>query len=194
MDFSEILKKRRTIRLFEQKKVEKNKIISLLNAARMSSCAMNKQVIRYGVVTEKKLLKDIFDGTLWAAMVKPHRTPVWEKTSPCCFIVIHGPQENAASYVKFDVGAAVMSMELQAVELGLGCCWLGSFDKENVRKLLGIAEDRQVYAVVAVGYPAESPASIDIENGEDQSYFIAEDGRLTVPKFTVEALTDFFEV
>ena len=189
MDFSEILKKRRTIRLFEQKKVEKNKIISLLNAARMSSCAMNKQVIRYGVVTEKKLLKDIFDGTLWAALVKPHRTPVWEKTSPCCFIVIHGPQENAASYVKFDVGAAVMSMELQAVELGLGCCWLGSFDKENVRKLLGIAEDRQVYAVVAVGYPAETPQYDDISADAPTAYYLDENNVLHVPKITADEIT-----
>lgn len=193
MDFSEILKNRRTVRLFEQKKVEKEKISALLNAARLSSCAMNKQVIRYAVVTEKNLLKKIFDGTLWAALVKPRRTPVWGESAPDCFIVIHGPQESMASYVKFDVGAAVMSMELQAFDLGLGCCWLGSFDKEDVKKLLELGDDRQIYAVVAVGYPAEKPASIDIEKDADQSYFIDNDGRLVIPKYTVDALTDFYE-
>ncbi len=193
MDFAEILENRRTVRLFEQKKVEKEKISALLNAARLSSCAMNKQVIRYAVVTEKNLLKKIFDGTLWAALVKPRRTPVWGESAPDCFIVIHGPHESMASYVKFDVGAAVMSMELQAFDLGLGCCWLGSFDKEEVKKLLELEDDRQIYAVVAVGYPAEKPASIDIEKNADQSYFINNDGRLIIPKYTVEALTDFYE-
>ena len=101
------------------KKVEKDKVTAIIDAARLSSCAMNKQVLRYAAVSEKNMLKRIFDGTLWAAMVRPHRTPEWGKTAPDWFIVIHGPQESEASYVKFDVGAAVMSMEFKAEELGL---------------------------------------------------------------------------
>ena len=88
MQFCEVLAKRRTIRFFQQKKVEKEKIISLLNAARFSSCAMNKQILRYAAVTEKNMLKRIFDGTAWAAKVQPRRTPVWGKTAPDCFIVV----------------------------------------------------------------------------------------------------------
>ena len=176
-----------------EKKVEKEKIISLLNAARLSSCAMNKQILRYAAVTEKNMLKRIFDGTAWAAKVQPRRTPVWGKTAPDCFIVVHGECEKNAPFVKFDVGAAVMSMEFQAQDLGLGCCWLGSFDRQDVHELLKLGDDRYIYAVVAVGYPAEEPASEDIELADDQSYYINDNGVLTVPKYTVEALTEFYE-
>lgn len=193
MEFREILQKRRTVRLFQQKKVEREKIESMLDAARLSSCAMNKQVLRYAAVTEKSMLKKIFDGTLWAAMVRPHRTPVWGETAPDWFIAVHGPQENEASYVKFDVGAAIMSMEFQAQELGLGCCWLGSFQPEVVKELLNLGDDRKVYGVVAVGYPAEEPQYENISADDDQSYYLDENKRLTVPKYTVDAVSIFYE-
>lgn len=193
MDFEDILQKRRTIRLFQQKKVERKEIEALLNAARLSSCAMNKQVLRYAAVTEKNMLKKIFDGTLWAAMVRPHRTPVWGETAPDWFIVIHGPQESEASYVKFDVGAAIMSMEFQAQALGLGCCWLGSFQEKEVSELLQLGADRKVYAVVAVGYPAEEPQYENIGINDDQTYYLDENKQLTVPKYTVDAVTCFYE-
>lgn len=193
MDFSEILEKRRTIRFFKQQQVSKKEIISLINAARLSPCAMNKQVLRYAAVNKKSMLKNIFDGTLWAAKVKPHRTPVWGETAPNWFIAVYGPCEHEASYVKFDVGSAVMSMEFQAQNSGLGCAWLGSFDKTEVKKMLKLADDCEVYALVAVGYPAESPKYENITSNEDQSYYLNEENTLVVPKYTVEVLTEFYE-
>ena len=193
MEFCDILAKRRTVRLFQQKKVEKEKIISLLNAARLSSCAMNKQILRYAAVSEKNMLKRIFDGTAWAAKVQPRRTPVWGETAPDWFIVVYGEVEKNAAFAKFDVGAAVMSMEFQAQELGLGCCWLGSFQHDEVKDLLKLDDSRIVYAVVAVGYPAEEPQYKNINANENQSYYLDENNRLTVPKYTVEALTSFYE-
>ena len=193
MDFENILQKRRTVRLFQQKKVEKKQIESLINAARLSSCAMNKQVLRYAAVNEKNMLKKIFDDTLWAAMVKPHRTPVWGESAPDWFIAVHGPQEENASYVKFDVGAALMSMEFQAQNAGLGCCWLGSFNAAKVKELLKLGDDRKVYALLAVGYPAESPQYEDIDINVNQSYYLNENNRLVVPKYKVDAVAEFYE-
>lgn len=193
MEFCDILAKRRTVRLFQQKKVEKEKIIALLNAARLSSCAMNKQVLRYAAIHEKNMVKRIFDKTAWAAKVQPQRTPVWKESTPDWFIAVHGENESCASYCKFDVGAALMSMEFQAQELGLGCCWLGSFDHHDVHDLLKLGDDRFVYALLAVGYPAEEPKSEDIELADNQSYYIDSEGVLTVPKYTVNAITEFYE-
>ena len=192
MQFSEILEKRRTVRLYQQKKVEKEKIIAILNSARLSSCAMNKQILRYAAVNEKSLLKKIFDGTMWGAMVRPHRTPVWGETSPDWFIVVHGPQEKDAVFAKLDVGAAVMSMELQACDLGLGCCWLGSFKNDEVKDLLKLGNDRTVYAVVAVGYPAEEPKYENISLNDNQSYYLDDKNQLTVPKYAVDEISEFF--
>lgn len=193
MNFCDILEKRRTVRLFQQKKVEKEKIISMLNAARLASCAMNKQILRYAVISEKNMLKKVFDGTFWAANVKPHRTPVWGESSPYCFIAVYGPSERKAAYAKFDAGAAIMSMLFQACEAGLGCCWLGSFNQKEVKNLLNLADDSQIYALVAVGYPAEEPQYENINISDEQSYYLNTEKKLIVPKYTVAAITEFYE-
>ena len=55
-----------------------------------------------------------------------------------------------------DVAIALEHICLQATELGLGTCWIGSFDPEKVRLILGIPDDIQIIELMAVGYPAGS--------------------------------------
>jgi nitroreductase len=55
-----------------------------------------------------------------------------------------------------DLAIAVDHMTLRATELGLGTCWIGAFDQQEVKKVLGIPEGVTVIAVMPVGYPAES--------------------------------------
>jgi hypothetical protein len=58
---------------------------------------------------------------------------------------------------------------------------------------LKLDDERQVYAVVAVGYPAEEPQYKDISLNDDQSYYLDDNKRLTVPKYTVDVVTEFYE-
>ena len=61
MDFSEVLK-RRTIRQFTQEPLKKEDLCAILNAARLASCASNKQRLRYLVATESSLVAKILPG------------------------------------------------------------------------------------------------------------------------------------
>ena len=124
MDFSEVLK-RRTIRQFTQEPLKKEDLCAILNAARLASCASNKQRLRYLVATESSLVAKILPHTAYAALVQPHRDPVPGRTSPTVFIAVvcncePGPLLHA------DAGAAIQSMEFAAWERGIGCCWVGS--------------------------------------------------------------------
>lgn len=58
-----------------------------------------------------------------------------------------------------DVAIAVDHMTLQAVEEGLGSCWVCSFAEAEVKRILGIPEGVRVVALLALGYPAEAPVA-----------------------------------
>jgi nitroreductase len=54
-----------------------------------------------------------------------------------------------------DVSIALEHISLQAAQLGLGTCWIGSFDLETVRKVLEIPEGVAVIELMTIGYPAD---------------------------------------
>ena len=64
---------------------------------------------------------------------------------------------KTAGFAEGDVGMAEAYLLLQADELGLGACVIGTFVDAKVKRLLGISEGDTVRAVIAVGYPAEPP-------------------------------------
>jgi nitroreductase len=55
-----------------------------------------------------------------------------------------------------DVAIALEHISLQAADLGLGTCWIGSFDADEVRQILGIPDDIIIVELMALGYPAGS--------------------------------------
>ena len=183
MEFSALLKRRRTIRLFEQKAVADETLAALVDAARVASCASNKQRLRYTVVRTPELVLEVLKHTRWAGLVQPRRTPQPEESSPAAFIVITTTEDELSELLCADAGAAVQSIEFAACDAGLGCCWLGAIDRDAIEKLLGC--DRIVY-LAAVGYPAETPRSVDVSAGESVAYYIDENDTLTVPKIRLE--------
>ena len=58
--------------------------------------------------------------------------------------------------VLIDIAIALEHIALQATELGLGTCWIGSFETEKVRTILGIPDDIQIIELMTVGYPADT--------------------------------------
>jgi nitroreductase len=55
-----------------------------------------------------------------------------------------------------DVAIALDHMTLQAASMGLGTCWLGNYEGDEVRTLLGMPSENPVVALLALGYPDES--------------------------------------
>ena len=56
-----------------------------------------------------------------------------------------------------DLSIATAYMILEAHELGLGTCWLGSYDEGKVKEVLDIPEDVRVVSILPLGYPDEAP-------------------------------------
>ncbi|MDD5698584.1 MAG: nitroreductase family protein [Victivallaceae bacterium] len=190
MEFSELLKKRRTVRRFKQVQVFDKDIRAMLEAARLAACGANVQKLRYIVVRDKQLVKDIFDNTAWAGMVAPHRTPEWGKNAPLTFIVVITPKD-VGGIMQANAGAAIQSMEFAAAEAGLGTCWIGAYKKDNVDRLLDLPAPQETLYLLAVGYPDEEPVAEDIDPEGSMKYYLDADDVLHVPKLKIDAITEW---
>ncbi|WP_105615330.1 nitroreductase family protein [Vallitalea okinawensis] len=184
MDFFEVVKKRRSIRKFSQKKIDLELLVSCVDVARVSPQGGNKQPMKYCIITEDQLIEDIFPHTKWAGYLYPDYTPQ-EGEKPTAYIALLVDEEKQT---KADVAAGIVgqSILLTAQAQGLGSCWLGAIERGAIKELLNIPETYQLHSIIALGYPLEEPKVVDV--GEDQSirYFLDDDGCLNVPKRKME--------
>lgn len=190
MDIQDAILSRRTIRLFQQKNVPTDALRDLIDAARVTSCAANAQTLRFIVAQSPALVAQIFPCTAWAALVKPHRTPLPGVSSPTAFIAVIAPaQDKPINHA--DAGAAIQSMQLAATAHGLGCCWMGAIDRPKLAHILQLPDDKQVLYLLAIGFPAESPNSIDVSANDSVAYYLDDNNQLHVPKLRLEDVSDW---
>ncbi|MCF6176442.1 MAG: nitroreductase family protein [Victivallaceae bacterium] len=190
MNIKTAIKGRRTVRRFSQKTVSADKIKQLIDAGRVAACGGNMQRLRYVVVQDdKELLGNIFDTTAWGGFVQPKRNPVPGETAPTAFLVLTCKPDDATG-AAIDAGAAIANIQLMAYALGLGCCWIGAYKHERVDSLLELDGMQSVF-LVALGYPAESPVMEDIGIDDPAPYYLDADDVLHVPKYSVEAITEW---
>ena len=151
MAVMEAIRKRYSCRAYQDRPVEQEKLDSILEAARLAPSAKNLQDWRFVVATDKD---------------KKRRLA--EAASDQMFIADAGAIIAACSnsdYVMrcgqpigpIDVAIALEHICLQAAELGLATCWIGSFYPEKVRAVLGIPDNIAVIELMALGYPADEP-------------------------------------
>lgn len=145
MKFEEVLEKRRSIRRYKDTPVPREKILKILEAARIAPSAGHRQPWHFVVVEDKETIKKLAKSG-WAA-----GAPV--------MIVGLADQEASPSWCVNDLGIALEHIVLAATNLGLGTCWMGQTGREElVRSLLGIPDKFKVVAVIPVGVPDETPA------------------------------------
>jgi nitroreductase len=157
MDVLEAIKGRRSIRMFKNDKVPTRLIEMLVDAAQQAPSAGNVQPWEFIIIHEPKTKKELVHAALDQMFMA--EAPV--------VIVVCANEELAAKrygirgrtlYCIQDTAAAMQNILLAAYSLGLGTCWVGAFDEEGVREILGISQDVRPVAIVPVGYPAESPS------------------------------------
>ncbi len=153
MSVSDVILNRRSIRKFEQKPVEEEKLFLIREAGRLSPSASNKQNWKFVLVTEKGLLVDLAEAC---------NSQMFVAEAPAAIVVCATGDRSMGcgqSAATVDCSIAMASMMIQATELGLGTCWLGSFNPTAVKLVLDLPESYIVVAVSPLGYPAEAPAA-----------------------------------
>ncbi len=149
MDVLEAIRRRTSVRRYLDREVPAEVIDRILEAARLAPSASNRQPWYFIVVTDKEKKKKIAESGRWAGFV----------VDAPAVIVGCGDRSASPKWYPVDVSIAMEHMALEATELGLGTCWIGSFDEDVVRGLLNIPNRYGVVALLSVGYPSEASAA-----------------------------------
>ncbi len=148
---------RRSIRTFNGKEIEAEKIESILRAGMQAPSACNQQPWEFVVVRSDERKMEI-------GKINPNGKYL---TSADCLIVLLNRTENLAreGMVEQDMGACTQNMLLEVVEQGLGAVWVGVKSvpdrMEYLAKLLEIPDNTEVFAILAIGYSDETNKFVD---------------------------------
>lgn len=145
MEVFEAIQKRQSVRSYLADKVPSSKLAKILEAARLAPSAGNIQPWHFIIVTDKQKRKKLSKGRFAKFLVQ---SPV--------VLVGCGDKKASPNWYAVDTTIAMQNMVLTATSEGLGTCWIGSFNENQVKKLLRIPEKFGVIALLALGYRRET--------------------------------------
>ena len=153
MDVFAAISQRSSVRAYKATRVEEDKVRKVLEAARLSPSASNRQAWKFIVVRDKETKKKLAMAAFGQSFIG--QAPV--------VIVACGTESKAMMACgqpthTVDVSIACAYMILQAYELGLGTCWIGAFEEDDTKKILNIPENVRPVAMIPLGYPDQSPS------------------------------------
>lgn len=149
-----LIKKRRSIRLFQDKRVEQGKIKQLMESALLAPSSKGNNPWQFIVVEDRNIINKL-------SVAKEHGAK-FLAGAPLAIAVLADPQQSDV-WVE-DASIAATLLILTAQSLDLGSCWIQlrkryradkQDSEEYVKKLLAIPENLRVLCLVALGYPAE---------------------------------------
>ncbi|MDR2198639.1 MAG: nitroreductase family protein [Deltaproteobacteria bacterium] len=157
-DFLELAAKRQSCRSFSDKPVEREKLLKCVEAARLAPSACNSQPWSVVVVEDPKVVPLVAEGTMQLGANS------YIKDAKAFFVVVEETAKLMPAVAKIcesqvfargDLGGFALSLTLEAESLGLGTCILGLFDRPRLRELLNIPAEKNIFLVVAAGYPRD---------------------------------------
>ena len=156
MNVLEAINARQSIRAYQPRPVEPEKLEAVLSAANRAASAANLQAYHIYVVRDdarKQALAAAAAGQKFLA------------TAPVVLVFAVEPARSAAKYgargeqiyCMQDACAAVGNAMLAAVELGLGTCWVDAVNENLAGQAIGLSAGQRAAVILPLGYPAEQP-------------------------------------
>lgn len=155
MNFTEIALNRQSCRNYDSTRpVEKDKLIAILEAARLAPSACNGQSYHFTVFKGEKA-QEVAHACMGMGMNKfadkaPIMIAISEEAYPAT--AAFGAKVTGNDYRSMDIGIAAAYLTAEAAAQGLGTCILGWFDETKLRELAGVKHP--IRLVIALGYPA----------------------------------------
>ena len=167
----ELLRKRRSIRKFQNKKISQKKIEILQESLLRSPTSRNRKPWRFILVEDPKLMEAL-------AQSKEHGS-TFLKDAPLAFVITSDP--NVSDVWVEDCSIASIIVQLTAQSLDLGSCWIQIRNRQHnseipsedyIRTLFELPEHLRIESIIAIGIPAEEKALIPFEELNQEEYFI----------------------
>ena len=161
MTVNEIIKNRRSIRVFKDKEVPMEDLHKVLDAGLLAPSTRNFQNWKFIAVTDKEVISkmQVACGDQPQVGSAPAVIALCANES---FVMPCGQETSS-----IDCSIALSFMMLQAYELGLGTCWIGGFDDKAVKEVLCIPQDYTVVCLTPLGYADEATEARDRKDFED---------------------------
>jgi nitroreductase len=151
MEVEKAIRTRRSVRAFEDERVDDADLQAILEAGRWAPSGLNNQPWRVVIIGDRRIAQDLASCTRYSSLVEG---------APLLFALF---LDLAASYDRdkdaMALGAFVQNMLLAAHARGLGAVWLGEIlkNKDRVRDILKVAPGYELMALIAIGKPAQPP-------------------------------------
>jgi nitroreductase len=152
MKFLELAKKRYSVRKYQTKPVEQEKLAMILEAGRVAPTAANFQPQRILVLQEKDNLAEInktantFNAPL-VIVVCGNTSEAWERPV------------DTKNFTDIDTSVVTTHMMMQAADLELGSVWIGIFDPAAIKESFNLPDEIEPINILAIGYPDEEALS-----------------------------------
>jgi len=161
MDILQNIASRRTIRRYNHRKVEPEKLKQVLEAARWAPSWKNSQCARVVIVEDAEIRKRIADS------LQGNRSYAGAFEAPVILVICaekglsgysaSAPVTDKAEWFMFDTGLYAQNLMLAAHHLGLGTVIIGYFNSNLVAREISLTQGYAVVALILLGYPAEQP-------------------------------------
>lgn len=193
MNMLDYIRKNRSCRRFVQnEKIGALELESMIEAARLSPSAANRQPLKYILCRDAGSVmgREIFECLAWAAYLKDWPGPSEGERPAAYVIMLH--DKTIHQNLLCDPGLALQSMLLQAVFLGYAGCIFASVNRPRLQQYLSLPDNYEILYVVALGKPAETivleKINPDLPAGENIKYWRDAQGVHHVPKRSLEDL------
>ena len=185
MELSDVIASRRSIRKFREEDISADTVRLLLDAARLAPSGSNLQPARFIVAQSPTAKEALGRCTPYKFIVKASvifvccadLTAITTRDRRMGELMKEGAfegvdinmndasittsyimdEEAVKAYLCMNVAIAIEHIVLKAVDLGLGSCWLGRFDRDKVKEYLALDESIYPVVLLPVGHPDQSP-------------------------------------
>ena len=150
MELKEVIEKRESIRDYEDKPIPQDKLLRVLEAARLAPSGSNRQPWKFVVVKDRQTRQKLAQAAGGQTFVGKAPVVIAAVATMPELVMICGVAEYPV-----DLAIAVDHLTLAAVDEGLGTCWIGAFSQEKVREILKIPKSCRTVALLPLGFPKQ---------------------------------------
>jgi nitroreductase len=156
-DFFELAAKRQSCRGYTDVPVEHDKLVKIVDAARLAPSGCNAQPWKVVVVETPNLVKEVASSVALLGINN------YLSSATAFFVILEERAKlmpkvaqflDSQVFAKGDLGGFALSICFAAESLGVGTCMVGMYDRPRLRELLSIPEHYPIFLVIAAGYPS----------------------------------------
>lgn len=152
MNVSEAIHLKRAVRQYQDKALQENEVLAILNAGRRAQSSKNSQPWHFIAIQNEETLKALSTTGHFAGHLK----------GAALGVAILTPDPEQRFSIMFDAGQAAAYMQLAAWELGIGSCLATIYEPDKARQLLGFPDDMHIRIAISFGYPQDRQALTEV--------------------------------